>query len=61
LAREQAEADSRDPDWDSASRITTAVATLERAVRYLTGGGGRGGSGDGNQKVGSAMARHIFE
>ena len=32
LAREQAEADSSNPDWDLASRITTAVGALERGV-----------------------------
>ena len=32
LAREQAEADARTPDWDLASRITTAQGALERGV-----------------------------
>ena len=32
LEREQAEADARTPDWDLASRITTARGALERGV-----------------------------
>jgi hypothetical protein len=32
LAREQADADARTPDWDLASRISTARAALERGV-----------------------------
>jgi hypothetical protein len=32
LAREQADADARSPDWDLASRISTARAALERGV-----------------------------
>ena len=32
LAREQAEADSCNHEWDFASRITTAVGALERGI-----------------------------
>lgn len=32
LAREQAEADLRNPDWDLVSRIATAVSALEEGV-----------------------------
>jgi hypothetical protein len=32
LQREQADADARTPDWDLASRITTARAALARGV-----------------------------
>jgi hypothetical protein len=32
LEREQAQADAQNPDWDLASRITTAQGALERGV-----------------------------
>ena len=32
VQREQAEADARNPEWDLASRITTAQGALERGV-----------------------------